>query len=343
MSSYDLARAAARNVDPYREPNLLDEAVARFERARARRQAARSATLAVMVIAFAIAVAWIDVSTPPPDAPATGSSVAVRPDTATPAAPPPDPPRDVIDSAWLRIGDSEVMKLDDANFEVTASGSDHAQLRLHAGGLRIASGARLTLDAGRVAIRAHHAVFSASSRGNKLVVEVDRGAVSLGWPGGAQQVVAGGSATVSTVAPPAERVTPPAPDPTPPDAEPAPDRVGRLLEAADDARRSGDARKAIALLREAAEAVDSRRPTVLFTLGKLLLGTGQAESAAAVFAEAAADPHGLLIEDALAREIEAWAAASKLETARARARTYLVKYPHGVFRDAVRQWSKLSP
>lgn len=359
MHRFDFSRAAARSVDPYGDPAVLDIAAARFTRARARRQTVRVGGLVAAVIVAGIWVGSSELSrrhaaaTPPPIAVLPGDDHAVPAPRPAPRDPAPPVP---AAAAWLRIGGTDVTKLDDATqLEVTRSGNDSAQLQLHVGGVRIAGGSQVRLTTGRVDIRAQRAVFSAQAHDQTLEVSVERGTIDLAWPGQHRQLTAGASMSVPTLGSPSDP-GPPAPLPAviAPPADPAPaepppaaasqDPVEDLLRSADASRRSGDTAAAIALLRRASEIADPRRPTVLFTLGKLLLGAGRADDAAGVFAEAArTDPHGLLLEDALAREIEAWAAANQLERAQARARAYLAQYPHGLFRDAVVRSSQLSP
>jgi transmembrane sensor len=80
-----------------------------------------------------------------------------------------------------------------------------------------------------------------------------------------------------------------------------------------------------------------------FTLGRVLLTRlGRPREAAAAFAGARARaPAGSLAEDALAREVEAWARAGELQRARARARQYLRSYPSGRRASSVRKHARL--
>ena len=113
-----------------------------------------------------------------------------------------------------------------------------------------------------------------------------------------------------------------------------------LLAAADAARLQGRAEEGAALLRRIVQhhRADPRAPLAAFTLGRvLLMELGQPRQAAAAFAEARAlAPHGPFAEDALAREVEAWAKAGDDAKARARARDYLRTYPSGRRVPAVR-------
>ena len=113
-----------------------------------------------------------------------------------------------------------------------------------------------------------------------------------------------------------------------------------LLAAADAARLQGRAQEGAALLRRIVEQhrADPRALLAAFTFGRvLLMELAQPRQAAAAFAEARAlAPHGPFAEDALAREVEAWAKAGDDAKARARAQDYLRAYPSGRRVPAVR-------
>jgi len=113
-----------------------------------------------------------------------------------------------------------------------------------------------------------------------------------------------------------------------------------LLAAADAARLQGRAEEGAALLRKILQShrSDPRAPLAAFTLGRvLLMELAQPRQAAAAFAEARAlAPDGPFAEDALAREVEAWAKAGDEAKAKARAQDYLRSYPSGRRVSAVR-------
>jgi transmembrane sensor len=102
----------------------------------------------------------------------------------------------------------------------------------------------------------------------------------------------------------------------------------------------GRAQEGAALLRKIVQEhrSDPRAPLAAFTLGRLLLmELGQPRQAAAAFGDARAlAPAGPFAEDALAREVEAWAKAGDSAKARARADDYLRSYPTGRRASAVR-------
>jgi transmembrane sensor len=85
-------------------------------------------------------------------------------------------------------------------------------------------------------------------------------------------------------------------------------------------------------------AADARAPLAAFTLGRVLLTElHRPREAAAAFASARAlAPSGAFAEDALAREVEAWAKAGEVAQARARAEEYLRLYSRGRRADVVK-------
>jgi transmembrane sensor len=109
------------------------------------------------------------------------------------------------------------------------------------------------------------------------------------------------------------------------------DEIHELLLAADTARLSGHSGEAVPYLRRILlqHGDDSRAPLVAFTLGRVLLDElGRPAEAAEAFRRARAR-HAPLAEDALAREIEAWASAGDARRAHALALEYQRSYPQG--------------
>ena len=123
------------------------------------------------------------------------------------------------------------------------------------------------------------------------------------------------------------------------------DTMEALLAAADTARLHGRATDATGFLRRAValHPTDGRAPLAAFTLGRMLLvKLGQPRAAAAAFAQARGlAPDGPLAEDALAREVEAWAGASDRARAHDRATEYLQRYPGGRRGGTVRAFGGL--
>jgi transmembrane sensor len=112
-----------------------------------------------------------------------------------------------------------------------------------------------------------------------------------------------------------------------------------LLLAADAARLSGHADRAVPLLRRVVDGFpsDSRAGLAAFTLGRVLLDDlGQPREAARAFATAYARG-GPLAEDALAREAEAYSRAGDRTLAKDAARRYMTAYPNGRRAASVRR------
>src|SRR5262245_8695327 len=131
---------------------------------------------------------------------------------------------------------------------------------------------------------------------------------------------------------PAEPTTAPTETTGEPAAPAVPD-AAKLLADADRARLTGRYEEGVALLRRLVREHpdDQRAPLAAFSLGRILLGElHRPAQAAMAFARARAlAPDGPLAEDALAREVEAWARAGDLDRARARGAEYLRAYPNG--------------
>jgi transmembrane sensor len=109
------------------------------------------------------------------------------------------------------------------------------------------------------------------------------------------------------------------------------DETHELLLAADTARLSGHSSEAVPYLQRILlqHGDDPRAQLVAFTLGRVLLDElGRPAEAAGSFERARARPTPLA-EDALAREIEAWARAGDARRAHALALDYQRSYPRG--------------
>lgn len=123
------------------------------------------------------------------------------------------------------------------------------------------------------------------------------------------------------------------------------DEAEDLLLASDVARLSKHPSEAIEPLRGVLQKhrTDARAPLAAFTLGRVLLSDlHRPGEAADAFAEARAlAPDGALAEDALAREVEAAAAAGDAPRAHARAEEYVTKYPQGTRIATVRRFGNL--
>lgn len=119
------------------------------------------------------------------------------------------------------------------------------------------------------------------------------------------------------------------------------DEASDLMLAADVARLSAHPEDAIRPLRGVCErhSSDRRAPVAAFTLGRVLLDDlGRPDEAAAAFQKSRVLwPEGPLVEDALAREADAWQRAGRAESARAAATSYLARYPQGRHGAAMRK------
>jgi transmembrane sensor len=114
-----------------------------------------------------------------------------------------------------------------------------------------------------------------------------------------------------------------------------------LLLAADAARLSGHPRDAVTYLHRAVKIYpkEPRAHLAAFTLGRVYLQLGRQAEAAESFATARRlDTKGVLGEQALAREVEAWAGAGKSGKATARAREYEKVFPGGRYTERVRRY-----
>lgn len=131
---------------------------------------------------------------------------------------------------------------------------------------------------------------------------------------------------------------PPVESPEPPAAAKAPS-VDSLLDRADAARRRGDHKAAARALQTVLDehAKDPQAPLAAYTLGRIQLSDlDQPKRAAKSFGRARAlAPKGTMAQDALAKEIESWAAAGNDAKAQTAADLYLERYPDG-------RWTKLA-
>lgn len=231
---------------------------------------------------------------------------------------------------------------------------------------------RWSIRAGTVKVEVIGTRFVVERSQQRVRVSVQRGKVKVSGPtvvGGVQYLTAGQSleTRLHGVAPDPAAATPAPPSeaPRPMEAAGGEDRssdapedalpgeeedvvleagatVHALLRRSDALRRHGRPRQAAVLLASAlAEQPRSQdRALLAFTLGRIQLDTlDQARRAGHSFARAQRD--GLpatLREQALAREVQAWAVAGRHEHAKARARHYLDSYRNGPNRELVLRW-----
>jgi len=116
-----------------------------------------------------------------------------------------------------------------------------------------------------------------------------------------------------------------------------------LMFAADTLRRAGHPGEAEVYLRRVVESHPNHvvAPVAAFTLGKLYLQRmNRPADAARMFARVRSAPGGggALREDALAREVESWAEAGRIATARSLAQAYVEQHPQGRHVPAMRRY-----
>lgn len=233
------------------------------------------------------------------------------------------------------------------------------------------------VETGSVAIEVVGTQFTAKRIGAAVEVAVEQGRVRVTWdtsaallgpgerglyppPLDATAPVSAGGETTAPSASSLDGESPASKEPgikTPPRrtesvakperAEPAaaPDPVDRLLDAADRARLERRLEHAVSALEEIVRnhGADPRAALASFTLGRILLeDLRRPADAASSFARAhALAPQGPFAEDALAREVEAYARAGDPQRAQARAEDYLRAYPRGRRLRAVRLHGRL--
>jgi transmembrane sensor len=257
----------------------------------------------------------------------------------------------------MRLGDGSVVTAltHGAQFVADEVGPTAVTVRLTSGSARFAVAKNpdrvFRVVANGISVVALGTEFAVEISDRGASVEVIDGRVRIAWGEGSEDLGAGQRAAY----PPAPAPVPASPAPgvdarasTKPPVAPPPARVASmadLLDKADDARLQGRPRDAVPLLRRALSlyADDPSAPLAAFTLGRVLLDdVGDPGQAAEAFARARVlAPEGLLAEDALAREVEAWSRAGDPELAAVRARAYVARYPQGQRLRAVRRFGGL--
>ena len=225
-----------------------------------------------------------------------------------------------------------------------------------------------SVRAGAVTVTVLGTAFAVERVADRVGVSVTRGIVQVDWGAGSRRVAAGEDGwfpplvvspaaadnpgvvpaneagpvrhkqkpardDVADPAPASKESTAAPPEPTGEPAASAEPDAAKLLADADRARLAGRHEEGVTLLRRLVRdhPDDQRAPLAAFSLGRILLGDlHRPAQAAMAFARARAlAPDGPLAEDALAREVEAWAQAGDLDRARARGDEYLRIYPNG--------------
>jgi transmembrane sensor len=218
----------------------------------------------------------------------------------------------------------------------------------------------LRVAAGAVVVAGWDAEFAVDRYENGVEILVRSGRVLVASGGAERELGPGERMTVAAGRPSKERVGAAAPAASRTDWKvlaragdadaawaalggqaPDSDLVEDLLLFADIARASGHAAAAVAPLGRVAtdHGKDARAPAAAFTLGRIHLESLSQPAQAASWFERARSlaPDGPLVEDALAREAEAWARAGAGARARAAAARYLERFPAGHRAEAMRK------
>jgi transmembrane sensor len=208
----------------------------------------------------------------------------------------------------------------DILFELAAGGAHFEVARRPSRTFRV--------HAGPVTVQVIGTRFQVRRQDDHSMVSVTEGRVLVSWWGGSRELGAGEAGTF----PPQPADAPAAPAPTTRRRAPEP-RPDVLFAHADRARKAGKPDVAVAQLRTLLERfpADPHAPVAAFTIGRLLLESlGQPRQAAASFERARVLANGAPVaEDALAREVEAWASAGERALAHRRAELYRQLYPNG--------------
>jgi transmembrane sensor len=179
--------------------------------------------------------------------------------------------------------------------------------------------------------------FRVARKQARSEVTVERGRVIVSWNGGSRVLNKGEAGTF----PPAEafkvesETAAVAPAPREMAVRSESSGAEALFASADKARKEGRPDQAIGFLKAITDrhSGDPRAPLAAFTRGRVLLESlGRPREAAQAFAQARglSGKRSALAEDALAREVEAYAAAGEAGLARDRAELYRRNYPKGL-------------
>ncbi|MEM9452689.1 MAG: FecR domain-containing protein [Myxococcota bacterium] len=296
---------------------------------------------------------------PSPD----GPIVDARPQVADPLqSSPSTPPRTapVVTPLQFRDGSAVIPDDEGSDLVIAEAGADLTRVELRRGGARFDVTPRLDrqfrVEMGLVTVDVLGTEFHCLRQDGRVTVEVIRGRVSVSWPGGSSLLRRGESGVFPPVA--AE----PSPERRAPASssgarwrrlarkgeataayealragEAVANRAEELMLAADVARKAGHPAAALPYLRRVVEEhpADSRAPLAAFTIGRIEFGRGRYRKAAKHFARVREMGETSLVEHALAREVEAWAAAGDEARAQRLARDYVSRYPQGPRVDKV--------
>ena len=311
------ARRAAPAITPSRSQKWRWAVLSRLDgRQRSRTPALAVAFAAAVVLAI---VGWRElrprpdlVASPPPPRPASESGGQILADGSRVI---PDGPATVLDK--------------------TIESDDHVLYELKTGGARFEVARRpsraFRVHAGPVTVQVIGTRFQVQRLENRSRISVTEGRVLVSWWGGSRELGAGEEGSF----PPQTASAPAAPAAAPTTTRRRAPELGpdALFAQADRARKAGKPEVAIAHLRTVIDRfpADPHAHVAAFTIGRLLLESlGQPRQAAASFEQSRMLAKGAPVaEDALAREVEAWAAAGDRAQARRRAELYRQLYPKG--------------
>jgi transmembrane sensor len=193
------------------------------------------------------------------------------------------------------------------------------------------------VNAGTATVEVVGTSFRVARKQSRSEVVVERGRVIVSWNGGSRVLNKGETGMF----PPPEAlkveaettaVTPTARETA---ARNETSGAEALFASADKARKEGRPDQAVGFLKAITDrhSGDPRAPLAAFTRGRVLLESlGKPREAAQAFAQARglSGKRSALAEDALAREVEAYAAAGESGLARDRAELYQRNYPKGL-------------
>jgi transmembrane sensor len=194
------------------------------------------------------------------------------------------------------------------------------------------------VNAGAASVEVVGTSFRIARKQSRSEVTVERGRVIVSWNGGSRVLNKGETGTFPP--PNALKVASEATIPAVPTREASgarsdPTTAETLFASADKSRKEGRPDQAIGFLKTITDRYpgDPRAPLAAFTRGRVLLESlGKPREAAQAFAQARAlsSRRTALAEDALAREVEAYAAAGESGLAHDRAELYRRNYPKGL-------------
>lgn len=336
-----------------------ERGLVRLQRSVQRRRAAALGAGAILLAAAAAALTWSRVRTHEPNPLAAASAL-------------PSQERIVrfSDGSMVHLLDATTdVSIVEARPERIVSTLDHGAATFEVSHV---DGRVFRVQAGQVIVEALGTVFTVDRGDSNVRVSVGRGRVRVDFGTGSRELAVGQSGTFPPSDEPvpsasvasAESVAPPSP--AVPSAKPAPSwkelgRAGKpadayralesapatdlnnaeaLLLAADIARLAGHPQEAVPYLERVLRdfKADPRASLAAFSLGRVLMSSlGRPAEAAGYFERARALSHEpSLAEDALAREVEAWARAGQADRARRRAEDYVRLYPTGQRLNAVK-------